>query len=350
MKRFFALLLSLMLLWGVALAEESDMLLFRPVDCGIQALDAYEYPFMGMSFTLSQTMLKKIDSREVFVMPMEDYLDANTIRYAGLRFSTTSEEQRTQEGMSVDFYAWEEGLNRLGAIGVYHKDAVAELDSLTGCDVHTKLGESEDGTFQYYRSVSSGADSALAAELEQTQVTITTMAALNMEDGNTAFSEARVEGVNTVGAFTTEDIFGNAYTQAYFQQYDLTLVNLFATWCSPCVKEMPELEKLRQAFAEQGVKLGVVAVVLDAKTVLGVDEGAVERAQALYKASKAQFPFLLPDESEMNGRLTGVEAVPESFFVAGNGSIVGETYVGARSLEAWTAIVNAELADLGVSP
>lgn len=349
MKKLFALLLSLVLLCGVALAEESDMLLFRPVDCGIQTLDVYEYPFMGMSFTLPQALLEKIDSREVFVMPMEDYLDENTIRYAALRFSTTNEEQRTQEGMSVDFYAWEEELGRLGAIGVYHKDAVAEINSLTGCDVHTNLGESADGTFQYYISISSSADSALAADLEQTQVTITAMAALNMEDGHTAFSEARVEGVNTVGAFATEDVFGNGYTQEVFQQYDLTLVNAFATWCSPCVQEMPELEKLRQAFEEKGVKLGVVAVVLDAKTVLGLDEGAVERAQALSKASKAQFPFLIPDDGEMNGRLTGIEAVPESFFVDGSGNIVGETYVGARSLEAWTAIVNEELATLGVN-
>lgn len=350
MKRFFALLLSLVLLWGAALAEESDMLLFRPVDCGIQSQDVYDYPFMGMRFTLPQSLLEKVDSREVFVMPIEDYLDANTIRYAALRFSTTNEEQRTQEGMSVDFYAWEEELGRLGAIGVYHKDAVAELDSLTGCDIHTRLGESEDGTFQYYLSASSGADNALAAELEQTQVTITAMEPLNLEDGHTAFSEARVEGVNTVGAFTTEDVFGQVYTQDYFQQYDLTLVNIFATWCSPCVQEMPELEKLRQTFAEQGIKLGVVAVVLDTKTVLGLDEGAVERAQALSKASKAQFPFLIPDDGEMNGRLAGIEAVPESFFVDGNGSIVGETYVGARSLEAWTTVVNAELASLGVTP
>lgn len=349
MKKCFALLLTLVLLCGAALAEEADMLLFRPVDCGLQAMDVYEFPFTGMTFTLPQSLLDKLDSREIFAMPVEDYMDESTIRYATLRFSTTSEAQRSQEGMSVDFFAWEESLGRLGALGVYHRDAVAEIDTITGCDSHTRLGESEDGIFQYYLSISSEADDALAAELQQVNVTITDMAALNLNDGHTAFSEARVGNVQNVGQFATEDVFGKAVTQEIFQQNDLTLVNAFTTWCSPCVQEMPELEKLRQAYAEKGVKLGVVAMVLDVKTAYGIDEGALERAQLLYKASKAQFPFVIPDDAQLNGRLAGIEAVPESFFVDGNGNIVGETYVGARNLAAWTEIVEAELASLEVA-
>lgn len=346
MKKAFAFVLALVLLCTAAAAEEAQMISFRPVDCGIPALEVYEYPFMGMTAKLTETLLTKIDSREVFVRPTEDYLDEQTILYAALRFSTTTQEQREEEGTSVDIFAWEEALGRLGALGVYHQEAVAKLDSLTGCDVHTKLGESEDGKYQYYLSSSTGADAALVEELNRTEVTITAMHPLNLNDGHSAFSEAKVDNVANVGTFTTEDVFGKTYTQEFFQQYDLTLVNAFATWCSPCVQEMPELEKLRAAFDERGIKLGVAAVVLDAKTAQGLDEGAVERAQMLTKVSKANFPFLIPDEGEMNGRLTGIESVPESFFVDSQGNIVSEAYIGARNLEAWTKIVEAELARL----
>jgi len=44
-----------------------------------------------------------------------------------------------------------------------------------------------------------------------------------------------------------------------FKEHDLTMVNIFTTWCTPCVEEMPDLEKLYQQMEEQGV--GVVGVV-----------------------------------------------------------------------------------------
>lgn len=40
------------------------------------------------------------------------------------------------------------------------------------------------------------------------------------------------------------------------------LVNLWATWCAPCVKELPTLEKLADAHAVDG-QLGVIAISQD---------------------------------------------------------------------------------------
>lgn len=164
--------------------------------------------------------------------------------------------------------------------------------------------------------------------------------------GYNAFSQDRLEDIATLGTFETRDVFGERYTQEWFQDYDLTLVNVFATWCSPCVQEMPELEKLRSQYAQAGIKLGVVAVVLDGVTDYGVDEDTLELAKTLHQRAGAQFPFLLPDETAFNGRLTGIEAVPESFFVDSKGNIVSEAYVGANSLEEWSHIVDEELAKL----
>lgn len=319
---------------------------FRPVDCGIQAQDVYEYPFMGMTAKLSENILEKMDSREIFVFSQEDYSSANDISYALLRFSATTEEQREEKGMSVDILSWEAGLEKIGAIGVYKKDKAAQLDELTACDTHEKIGESPDGAYEYYISTNSKGNQELAADLKQSDISIGEMHELDAKLGYTAFSTDRVEGVATVGDFSTKDVFGNTYTQDVFQDYDLTLVNVFATWCSPCVEEIPELEKLRQEYAKKNIKLGIVAVVLDTKTTIGMDEGAVERAQTLYERSEAQFPFLIPDDGNMNDRLTGIESVPESFFVDKDGNIVSEPYIGARSQEDWAKIVDEELANL----
>lgn len=327
--------------------EYGDIIAFRPVDCGIQSQSSYDYPFTGMSFTLSSTLLERIDSREVFVYPWEDYTASYEIAYALLRFSTTSQAQRDEEGMSVDIFGWEAGLDKLGAIGVYRQELAGQLDELTACDIHQKIGESADGSYVYYISTSSQADASLAAELSATKLVISPMHTLDPSLGYSAFSTDRLDGIDNVGNFTTEDIFGNSYTQDMFREYDLTLVNVFATWCSPCVEEIPVLEQLCQAYAKQGIKFGVVAIVYDTKSGNGIDQGALEQAQTLYQRSAAQFPFLLPDDGSMNGRLVGIEAFPESFFVDSNGNIVSEPYIGANDQSGWTQIIDAELAKLG---
>lgn len=327
-------------------AGEEDTVLFRPVDCGIQAQKVYEYPFIGLTAVLTDTMLEHINNREVFVFTDENYTAENAVSYAVLHFSAPTEEQKAVEGMSVDIFFWEEALPKVGAIGVYKKDVTEQLNDLTGCDIHKKFGASEDGEYEYYLSTSSQGTAAYIQELEDSVLTISKIHELDLNFGYTAFSTDRLDGVATVGTFTTEDVFGETYTHDIFSSYDLTLVNVLTTWCTYCVEEIPALEKLRQEYADNGIKLGVVAYVMDIETVIGRDESALERAKLLVERSGATFPFLIPDESYLNGRLTGIESVPESFFVDKDGTIVSEPYLGARSQKAWEKIVEDELAKL----
>lgn len=151
--------------------------------------------------------------------------------------------------------------------------------------------------------------------------------------------------VTTVGEFTTQDINGNAVTQDIFKEHKLTLVNAMGTWCTPCVQEIPDLQKLYENLQAKGV--GVVSIVTD---TLGadnqVDQSALETAKKLVEQSGAAYPFLVPDTGWLNGRLANMETFPESFFVDENGNIVGETYFGSHDLADWTSIVEQELANL----
>jgi len=149
----------------------------------------------------------------------------------------------------------------------------------------------------------------------------------------------------SLGTFTTQDVNGKEYTQDMFKDYDLTLVNIFATWCTPCVAEMPELEKLYQQMKDQGVNVvGFVMDVLD-ENAQTVPEN-LERAQVLVERTGVTYPVLLPDSTYLNGRLTGIEAFPETFFVDKDGNVVGGTYSGSAGLEDWLEVVEKELAAL----
>jgi thiol-disulfide isomerase/thioredoxin len=148
-----------------------------------------------------------------------------------------------------------------------------------------------------------------------------------------------------VGKFETKGVDGKDYTEKVFSDYDLTLVNVFTTWCSPCVNEIPELEKLYEEMKEKGV--GVVGVVLDTVSDdAKQNEDTVKKAGVLQEKTKASYPFLVPDSTMMNGRLNGISAFPETFFVDKEGNIVGETYSGSHTLDEWKEIVEKELKNI----
>lgn len=168
--------------------------------------------------------------------------------------------------------------------------------------------------------------------------------AATQEDNSPAVSESETHdssSLENLGEFSMKDIAGSEYTQEMFADYDLTMVNVFTTWCTPCINEIPDLEKLKNNMADQGVN--VVGIVLDAIDASGgANEETVEKAKLLAEQTGVTYPFLIPDETLLNGRLAGINAVPETFFVDKDGNIVGETYSGSRSLESWTEVVENE--------
>ena len=97
-------------------------------------------------------------------------------------------------------------------------------------------------------------------------------------------------------------------------------------------------------MADQGVQ--VAGIVLDAAGQSGeTDEEAVKKAKLLAEKAEVTYPFLIPDAGYLNGRLAGISAVPETFFVDKEGNIVGETYSGSRSYDDWKSIVEKELSE-----
>ena len=122
------------------------------------------------------------------------------------------------------------------------------------------------------------------------------------------------------------------------------MVNVFATWCTACVKEIPDLVKLQEEMKSKGVN--IVGIVTDTVDDNGENKDAIEKSKLIHEKTKANYPFLMPDKTNFNGRLNGIQALPETFFVDKNGKIVGETYSGSHNFNDWKEIVEKELANL----
>ena len=334
---------------GDAISSDFIQGTFKPSETTVQAQDSYEYPFLGLNMKLPEELLKQIKEQTIAMISNEVWNDnADAIKYAYISWSEMTEEQKEAEvdKMGTAYDDWYNSLAKVGAIGIYDEDSEKELDKITGCTEHKEIGSSSDGKYKYYLSTNKDADESLKKEVEKIDVTLTEMTPFQQLSAFDQPQETSNAGDSTnVGKFETKGVDGKDYTEKVFSDYDLTLVNVFTTWCSPCVNEIPELEKLYEEMKEKGV--GVVGVVLD---TVGDDakqnEDTVKKAGVLQEKTKASYPFLVPDSTMMNGRLNGISAFPETFFVDKEGNIVGETYSGSHSLDEWKEIVEKELENI----
>ncbi|MBU5482020.1 TlpA family protein disulfide reductase [Blautia sp. MSJ-19] len=329
-------------------AISSDLIAgtFKPSETTVPVQDSYEYGFMGLKFSLPKDLLKQMEEQSIAMVTNEDWTaNADAVKYAYFSWCEMTEEQKEAEvdKIGTGYDEWRDSLVKVGVLGMYDEESQEKLDEITGCTDHKELGSSSDGKYKYYLSINKDADETLRNEIEEIDATITDMTPFQQisvfetpQDTNGNSADA-----TSVGSFETTGIGGDTYTEKVFSDYDLTLVNIFTTWCSPCVNEIPELEKLYQEMKDSGI--GVVGVVLDTVDADGnQDEDTVKKAEILREKTKASYPFLIPDSTMMNGRLNGVAAFPETFFVDKNGNIVGDTYTGSHSLSEWEDIVKKE--------
>ena len=71
-------------------------------------------------------------------------------------------------------------------------------------------------------------------------------------------------GGGVLSSFTAQDLNGNQVDQSVLADYQLTMVNIWATFCGPCLSEMPELGEIHAEYADKGVQVvGIVADVLN---------------------------------------------------------------------------------------
>ena len=316
-------------------------------EMGMSSEETLDFPFMGLSAELPDELKKQMDSADVVLLTDEDWTDDfDNIKYAHLFWSKLTDEQKEEEVnmLGTGYKDWLASIERIGALGVYSTDVIDDLDTITGCDNHEELGTSSDGKFNYYLSTNSEAEKDLTDEIENIKTTLGEMTPFN---GQSAFEQPQTatSDADNVGTFETTDIDGNTYTEKVFSDYDLTLVNAFTTWCSPCVNEMPELEELYQEMKDQGV--GVVGMVLDSVSEDGTpDDSIVQKAQLLKEKTGVTYPLLIPDKGFLNGRISGLQSFPESFFVDKDGNIVGDPIMGSNTFDGWKEAVEKQLAAL----
>ncbi|MBD5546353.1 MAG: TlpA family protein disulfide reductase [Lachnospiraceae bacterium] len=124
-------------------------------------------------------------------------------------------------------------------------------------------------------------------------------------------------------SFTAKDLEGNTVTESVFAEKDLTVVNIWGTFCPPCIEEMPELGEWAETMPEN---VQIVGLIID---INGEDDTTHrDLAVAITEKAGADFTQIIAN-GDFVDIMKGVVGVPTTLFVDKDGNIVGEPIVGA---------------------
>jgi cytochrome c biogenesis protein CcmG, thiol:disulfide interchange protein DsbE len=130
-------------------------------------------------------------------------------------------------------------------------------------------------------------------------------------------------------AFTRLDLRGHAIDLGALRG-KVVLLNFWATWCAPCLTEMPVFEVWQQAYGPQGFQ--AIGISMD-------DDR--DAAHKLVEKLKIDYPVAMGD-AKLGERYGGVLGLPMTFLIGRDGKVIAE-FKGETDLKAMEAQVQAAL-------
>ena len=124
--------------------------------------------------------------------------------------------------------------------------------------------------------------------------------------------------------FTAENLALESVDSSIFAEKDLTVLNVWGTFCGPCINEMPERGEWQRELPENVQIIGLVADVAGKE-----DKEHIELASRILEKTNARFTNIIPN-NDFAELLSGVVGVPTTFFINKEGKIVGKPIVGAQ--------------------
>jgi thiol-disulfide isomerase/thioredoxin len=117
-------------------------------------------------------------------------------------------------------------------------------------------------------------------------------------------------------AFVLESVVDGKSVDSNSFKGKALLVTFFATWCPPCLQEIPSLIELQQKFSADG--FSVIA--------MSVDQGGSAQVAELVEQQAIDYPVLMAD-AETVENFGGIYNIPVSFLVNKSGAVV-KRYTG----------------------
>ncbi|MBQ6438615.1 MAG: redoxin domain-containing protein [Mogibacterium sp.] len=171
------------------------------------------------------------------------------------------------------------------------------------------------------------------------------------EEDDTHYAVEDMEIGTGIGSFNSIDLDGNEISDEIFSEKDVTVLNVWATFCDPCIEEMPELQKLAEELPDNAQMIGVVMDAppqgADRDGEYDVWEGEpynIQTAREICEETGVKYTNILASDSVFKA-FKIVESVPTTFILDKSGNIVCKVFVGSN-VQGYRKAVNDYLAGL----
>ena len=175
-----------------------------------------------------------------------------------------------------------------------------------------------------------------------TVVALTMVAIASLAVGCTSSKEGSTNTANSNSKLfkemKTEDINGNKVDSSIFSKYKLTVVNVWNTGCTPCVDEIPTLDKLNKEYE----KIGVSIKGLLLESGVGLNDEEKKTVEDILKKAKSTYQQLTVSEDMLQDKTLILQSFPTTFFVDKDGNIV-DSIEGSNDYDGWKAKIDEVL-------
>ena len=139
--------------------------------------------------------------------------------------------------------------------------------------------------------------------------------------------------------FTTDSVDGEeVYSMDLFHASKVTMVNVWGTFCNPCLNEMPVLGEISKEYDSSEFQL--VGVVADVYQDDSTNRIAV--AKTLIDSTGANYLHLLLNQEVFDAFVSSSQVVPTTYFFNEKGEII-DSVTGAYEKEDWEKIIESVL-------
>lgn len=135
-------------------------------------------------------------------------------------------------------------------------------------------------------------------------------------------------------SFTAQDFDGNIVDATVFAEYKLTMINVWGTFCDPCLEEIPYLAEINREYADKGFQ--VIGIPVDSSLNSAAD------ARKFIAELNADYRHLKVSNS-IKQFVRGTGIYPYTIFVNKEGKQIGEPYTAAKSKSEWKSLIDKML-------